>query len=217
MNNQMMNNQMNQYNNGFQDMNANQMMQQMDQNQMQQMYLSQMQTQKAIESGGGTPITAIRSDINQYNIPNNRQQPINKNAYHNNQYYQQQREYQNNADFDEYTDGNIKDLVNDINKDLDRFIPSRSRDTDDDDSDDTEKYIQPRKSIRQYIPVFAKEMMLILVLYVLLSQGFVKKAITKHITYLQPNQDGGVSMFGIVIYGTILSILYIIFKKILIS
>jgi hypothetical protein len=151
----------------------------------------------------GTPISSLRKDV----PPQNEQHM---------KYQQQPRQRQYTSD-DERDNQNIKNLVRDINKDLDDFVPSRTRDTEDNDTTDGEQEepIKSKKSYKDYIPNIIKEPILLLAVYLLLSQDFIKRAVANHITYLNPASDGSVSFIGIFIYGVILVVLHTFFKKIL--
>jgi hypothetical protein len=62
----------------------------------------------------------------------------------------------------------------------------------------------------------SKEVLLLVFLYCFLSLGFVKKTVGGYITYLNPNETGKYQYIGVIIYGFLLSILFISLKKILI-
>ena len=118
----------------------------------------------------------------------------------------------------------IKNLVNDINKSLDDYIPSASiySDTDQDD------YNQDINQNKEYdneegscmddssVPIFIKEFIIIILIYVVLSQGFVRKNIGKYITKINPDENGTIPIVGYIIYGAILALAFIFFKMILI-
>lgn len=112
----------------------------------------------------------------------------------------------------------ITHLVSDINKSLDNYSPSNQDIPPNDDPNDEEEIedIDSNKS-RFCIPEWLKEPLLILLIYIILSQNFTKVFIGKYIKYINPSTDGTVSFLGVVIYGTILAVLYIILKKLLFS
>ncbi len=153
----------------------------------------------------GTPISSLRNDV----PPQNEQ--------HMKYQQQQPRQRQYTSDDDVRDNQNIKNLVQDINKDLDDFVPSRTRDTEDNDTTDGEQEepIKSKKSYKDYIPNIIKEPILLLTIYLLLSQDFIKRAVANHITYLNPASDGSVSFIGVFIYGIILVVLHTFFKKLL--
>ncbi len=61
-----------------------------------------------------------------------------------------------------------------------------------------------------------KEVLLLLFLYCLLSLGFIKRTVGGYISYLNPTETGKYQYVGVIIYGFLLSILFISLKKILI-
>ena len=61
-----------------------------------------------------------------------------------------------------------------------------------------------------------KEMILILFLFCFLSLSYVKKTVGTYIPYLNPNETGKYQYIGVIIYGFILSLLFMISKKFLI-
>lgn len=115
-----------------------------------------------------------------------------------------------NMDYTEQPD--ITCLVSDINKSLDNYSPSNQDvPSDDEPIEEFEGY-----EYKSYLPDWFKEFLLILLIYLILSQNFVKTFIGKYIKYVNPNDDGTVSFSGLVIYGTILAVIYLIFKRLLI-
>ena len=114
----------------------------------------------------------------------------------------------------------IHHLVKNINQSLDDYAPSKSQNTEDSEDDSTEKeedINSKNKNSDLYIPEILKEPLLIIIIYVVMSQGFVRKGIGSYISYINPGQDGYVSLIGYVIYGTILALLFMFFKKIIIK
>jgi hypothetical protein len=210
-------------------MNPMQMPQQLPMNpmQMQQHMQQQMQPYVPQITGptGGTSIADLRTDINP--------QLFNQRQY-NNQGQQQQQQYiqtprqprqkkrrEDKEDNIIETDGpNMELLVKDLNRDLDDYAPSKiDRDTDDLEGTETdkEKHKSSLKWYKKLIPNFVKEILLLIFIYILFSQGFIKKLIGNHISYVNQNAEGNVPFIGVVIYGSILAIFYIIFKIMLIS
>ncbi len=107
----------------------------------------------------------------------------------------------------------IKNLVKDINRSLEDFDGSKSE-SDESETDDIEN-IEENKPVNSYIPEFVKEGLLIIIIYVLLSQEFVRNNIGKFITYINPDDTGKIYIIGYISYGTILAILFLFFKKVL--
>ena len=61
------------------------------------------------------------------------------------------------------------------------------------------------------------EFLLLLTLYVIMSQPFVVSFASSYIHQLNPNEDGTVNMTGIIIYGMIMIVLFLIVRKIVFS
>jgi hypothetical protein len=58
-----------------------------------------------------------------------------------------------------------------------------------------------------------KDFILLFALYFLLSQEMIKDFFAKYFTSLNPNEEGRVNIQGVIIYGLILTILYMLSKK----
>jgi hypothetical protein len=65
------------------------------------------------------------------------------------------------------------------------------------------------------IPPMLREPLIILVLYIILSQALVKNTLSKYITQLNPDSDGKCSFTAVLIYGVILAVLFGIVKQII--
>lgn len=106
----------------------------------------------------------------------------------------------------------MENLARDISENLptDTFIPGF---TDMDDESSNGK----KGGLIGYIPEMFREPLLILILYVVLSQAFVYKALGKYIPQINPDMEGQVSLSGIVIYGVLLAVLYALTKKFLLE
>lgn len=114
----------------------------------------------------------------------------------------------------------IRFLVKDINKSLDDYGPSKMQNTDDSDSEnnsDTQDDIESNNDTKSsYITThMLKEMFLIIIIYVVLSQAFIRKNIGKYITYINPDENGMIPIFGYAIYGAFLAAIFVLCKKIL--
>jgi len=109
---------------------------------------------------------------------------------------------------------NIKHLVKDINRSLDDYIPSKSSDTDSDN--ESEISFSDNFHTTNYLKEFVKEPLLLLFIYIILSQTFVRKSIGHYIPLINSGPDGSKGILCILIYGTILTVLYTFFKKVLI-
>ena len=135
----------------------------------------------------------------------------------------------------------IVHLISDINKSLDNYSPSKSTDKDDiedvddiedkedkenkenkdnrdNDTDDNEnniniKLIKTKKNTnyKSYLLDFT----LIIIIYVLLSQNPVKIFTGKYIKFVNPNSDGTISLSGLLIYGIMIAVLFVLIKKLI--
>lgn len=61
------------------------------------------------------------------------------------------------------------------------------------------------------------EFLLLLTLYVIMSQPFVISYASKYITQLTPDENNTVSMTGIIIYGSLLVVLFMVTRKFIYS
>ena len=75
----------------------------------------------------------------------------------------------------------------------------------------------PKKSIIDYIyDVFLlKDFLIIFILYLFLSQDMIKDFFANYFTCINPNEDGKVGIKGVVIYGLILAVLFVLVKNII--
>ena len=81
----------------------------------------------------------------------------------------------------------------------------------DDDNDIT---IETVEYCNDYVYTFV-EILLLLTVYVVMSQPFIVLNVSKYITHLQPVDDGVIRLSGIIIYGLILSLLFIAVRYII--
>jgi hypothetical protein len=70
-----------------------------------------------------------------------------------------------------------------------------------------------KSSVINSIPEMIREPLLILIIYLLLSQAVVKDFFAKYITQLRPDAECKISFTGVVIYGVLLAVLYSLAKK----
>lgn len=125
-------------------------------------------------------------------------------------YRSRERDYER-----DYEKDRIKHLVKDINRSLDDYAPSKSHATEDSE-DFSEEKVQNTSS-ENCIISFAKETSLLVAIYVILSQQFVIKTIGEYMSYINPREDGSISIAGYISYGTLLALLFIFFRKVLIG
>lgn len=84
-----------------------------------------------------------------------------------------------------------------------------------DDTDEEEKsdYIA-FYNIGKHLNKDTKELLLLVLIYCILSLGFIKKTVGGYISYINPDETGKYSYVGVIIYGFLLSILFISLRKI---
>lgn len=58
-----------------------------------------------------------------------------------------------------------------------------------------------------------KDFLILFVLYFVLSQEMIKDFFAKYFTSLNPDMEGKINVQGVIIYGLILTILYMIIRK----
>ena len=87
------------------------------------------------------------------------------------------------------------------------------------DIDDNKKNVKSKKkfSLRLpfKIPEFVKDPLLIWIIFIFLSQNFIKQLIGKYVQHINPNEEGVVSFLGVVIYGLIFAVLFALIKFLL--
>lgn len=64
-------------------------------------------------------------------------------------------------------------------------------------------------------PIFLREPIIIVFIYIILSLDVVKKTLSLYIPQIKPSSDGNVLFVGIIIYAMILAISYSVIKKLL--
>lgn len=99
----------------------------------------------------------------------------------------------------------IEELAKDLNENLPEQIILNEH-----TEESKEKF-----NITSYIPEGLKDPLIILVLFVILSQPVVRETIGTYIKQINPDIEGKVSLTGVVIYGIILATLYYLVKRFL--
>lgn len=103
--------------------------------------------------------------------------------------------------------GDIEDLARDIGDNLPKGGYEQfdsDSDVSIDEGDDEEK----STGILSWIPTPIIESLLLIFIFVILSQPFVRDNIGKYIKQINPDASGNVSLLGIFIYGTVLAVLF---------
>lgn len=177
------------------------------------------------EMGGGTPIGMLRKDVAEQQAKQFEQQHIKQYMDDRNIDVDGQRQKDEDA---------IDALINHINTDSDESRPkkksksksktkskektkSKDTDTDTDTEEEKSKNIKKKSKFRLpfEIPEFIRDSLLIWIIFILLSQNFIKQLIGKYVRQINPNEDGVVSFMGVVIYGLIFAVLFGLIKFLL--
>lgn len=95
---------------------------------------------------------------------------------------------------------------------------SESDESDKDMSDDSDTHItvETIEYEADYLKTLT-EFLLLLTLYVIMSQPFVVSVASGYIQQLNPSEEGTISMTGIIIYGLILTVMFMVVRKIIFS
>lgn len=80
-------------------------------------------------------------------------------------------------------------------------------------SENSEESNSSNQTLLGSIPEILREPLLILIIYVILSQPMVKDTLGQYIKQINPDMEGKVSLTGVVIYGILLASLYALAKK----
>ena len=142
--------------------------------------------------------------------------------------YNKNQKKRNDIDSDlESNYDNIRKLATDVNNsliDLENIKHSKktkkindldTNDSEKDTSDDLNAHVIVN-TVEYEINYFKTltEFVLLLTLYVIMSQSFVVSFASKFILQLNPSDEGIISMTGLIIYGLILTTMFMIFRKI---
>ncbi len=91
-----------------------------------------------------------------------------------------------------------------------------SKDNEDEDEDEEKSDYIAFYNIGKHFNKETKELLLLVLIYCILSMGFIKKSVGGYISYINPDETGKYSYVGVIIYGILLAILFISFRKIII-
>lgn len=142
-----------------------------------------------------------------YNMPNNQNYPqfIGSESQHPSQYPGYLSQKQQVAQKQEIVD--IEELAKDINDNLteDTFasVPESAE----------EQHANTNLNLFSNVPSILREPIIILILFIILSQPMVKEQLGKYIKQLNPDMEGKFTFAGIVIYGIIFAALFALIKK----
>jgi hypothetical protein len=144
----------------------------------------------------------------------------------------------NDDNVSEYS--NMRELANDVNNSLEaleqiendtRYKKRKNKntnknketksDTEDEDNqnlpnDESKITLETIETENDYLKLFV-EFILLLTLYVIMSQPFVVSFASNYIVQLNPNEEGTISMMGIIIYGLIMTLMFFVIRKIMFS
>jgi hypothetical protein len=128
----------------------------------------------------------------------------------------------------------IRSLINDVNHSLDSYSPKQHYvkrriidNSEDNDTDtntntntdtDTDNEVKHKSGLYGELVNMLKEPFLLIFIYVLLSQGFIKKLFSGYFNQLHSNPEtGGVPITGVLIYGVILTTIFMISRKLILK
>lgn len=145
---------------------------------------------------------------------------------------------QDDNDVSEYS--NMRELANDVNNSLEALEQienstkykkkknknaSKNKETESDTEnkenqnmpkDESKITLETIETETDYLKLFV-EFLLLLTLYVVMSQPFIVSFASGYITQLNPDEEGAISMMGIIIYGLIMTIMFFVIRKIMFS
>jgi len=101
----------------------------------------------------------------------------------------------------------IEELAKEINNNLGEDTFSTGSDNNEDASGSI------KQTIVGSIPEIIREPLLLLIIYIILSQPIVRETLGQYIQQLNPDMEGKVSFTGVLIYGIILATLYTVAKR----
>lgn len=98
----------------------------------------------------------------------------------------------------------IEDLARDIGNNLPSQVRGGYEEFDSDVSEEEEK----SSGVLSWIPPRVLESLVLIFIFFILSQPVVRDTLGKYINQINPDASGNVSTLGVVIYGTILAVLF---------
>jgi len=190
---------------------------------------------------GGTSIYSLKHN-NQYNHNGYHNNHYNQHNQYD-QYNQPNNYYQHNTEDSNINNivNNINTAVNDVESDqmsvhtndrinngtVTNYKNINSRDVDNEEcyidenneNEETDDYIRPVKKYKKHSinkKLNFRDPILLWLVYMMLSQGFVKNTIGNYIPVINPNENGVVGIVGISVYGFILVAIYFVLRYIFI-
>jgi hypothetical protein len=154
--------------------------------------------------GGGTPISQLRKDVVTAKTQKIKSDMLDT--------------YADDYTTDSDRKSHIKNLVEDINNEIEdgKKNKEKKQDTDTETEEEKPKKKKSKGSFFNFsIPEMIKDPILIWILYMLMSQNFFKKLIGKYLTQINPNEEGVVSITGVAVYGLVMVVLFTLIKFLL--
>ncbi len=149
----------------------------------------------------GSGIRDVRDNVRNNPQMTQQQQQI---AHQQHQYQQRQLQLDEKDNPNEQFD--IEELAKDISDNLNEKELFENEETEKDSEED---------KLTLSIPNNLKDPLLLLIIYMILSQSSVRQLFGKYITYINPDQEGIVSTIGVLIYGIIMVGIFMLIKKLL--
>ena len=110
------------------------------------------------------------------------------------------------------TNKNIAKLVSDINNSLDKYMPNNStKNVSDDDEEVIDNFTD--NNTDNSPNTFYSEFILLTIIYTILSHHRVHSFIGKYIKMIRCQNDGTMTILGLIIYGMLISVLYLLCKQ----
>lgn len=81
----------------------------------------------------------------------------------------------------------------------------------------SKKVVEEESGLVSRVPKLLREPLIILVVYVALSQPQVRSAISKYVPQIVPGSDGKVGIAGIIVYGVIIATIFAVLKRIILG
>ena len=178
----------------------------------------------------GTPISLLRPEIKEYNTQNNTQNKMQNQHQHQTSGFVQSNTETVNSNSSKSYDSNyidpdmkrmLKPVNNIKNVEVKKQIKSTTTDNNtntntktdtDTTSTNTETEIvkikKVKKSFLQKIPQYIVDPIILFIIYLLMSQEFVKRFIGNYVNVINPDETGFVGIKGILAYGMVLVLTY---------
>jgi hypothetical protein len=149
---------------------------------------------------------------------------INSYKNYNNQYYKNNNDNDNNNDNCRDNENETDDINENLSKSSKKFKNSKIKNKVKEVVETIEDFVTDTKLINStktysesawwfFDEYFNKDFLVLFILYFILSQEMIKDFFAKYFTSLNPDNEGKIGVQGVIVYGLILTILYMIIKK----